>query len=174
MLNPDPESRNLQEGALPDYLADFEAVEVIGCDANTLKLYLGQESAFGVYPHQLKGQGWVSKIPTALVLYQIEEVKLYGIWRITGRQVAKGTQIVTVEAVDSFPPLEEGLWQDLLSYSDEPDEDGYIGYTYPQLLDRPNTEALARLFWDCKNDPTFASGTAPDQPEGDTRMPLQG
>jgi hypothetical protein len=61
---------------------------VIGCDANSLKQYLDQEHAFGVVPSQLVSQGWVAKTPTALVLYQIDELKVHGLWRVTGRQVA--------------------------------------------------------------------------------------
>ena len=135
---------------LPEHLAAFEAMEVIGCDANSLKLYLSQETAFGVYPDQLVGHGWVSKTPTALALYQIDEVQVHGLWKVTGRQVANGAQIATVELVESFLPLEEGAWHELLAYDEEADEDGYIGYTYPQVLDKAKTKALIKSFWDAK------------------------
>ena len=135
----------------PDYLAEFEAIEVVGCDVNSLQLYLGYDSAFGVHPHQLKSEGWVPRNSTAMVLYEIEETKLYGIWKITGRQVASGKQVVTVEPVKKFAALEEGLWGELLTYTEGPGEDGYVGYQYPQLLDKANTQALICLFWYAEN-----------------------
>jgi len=43
-----------------------------------------------VVPSQLVSQGWVARTLTALVLYQIDERKVHGLWRVTGRQVANG------------------------------------------------------------------------------------
>lgn len=139
--------------ALPAYLSKYEAMEIIGCDTNSLKLYLGQEGAFGVYPNQLRSEGWVSRTPTALALYQIDEVHLHGLWKVTGRQVANGNQIVTIELIENFPQLSEGFWCDLLAYSEDPDEDGYTGYTYPQTMDKQKTQCLLRMFWEAKHAP---------------------
>jgi len=38
-----------------------------------------------------------------------------------------------VELVELLPYLEESQWKDLLEYDDQPDEDGYVGYKYPQV-----------------------------------------
>ena len=149
---------------LPDYMSEFGALEVIGCNSDSLEQYLGQEGAFGVHPHQLEGQGWVARTPTALALFHIEELTLHGLWKVTGRQVSNGTQIATVEPVDTFPSLEEPLWRDLLAYSEEADADGYMGYVYPQALDREKTRALVQLLWEAKHPPppgSAAVNTAP-------------
>lgn len=134
-------------------MSEFGALEVIGCDSDSLEQYLSQEGAFGVHPHQLKGQGWVAKTPTALALFHIEQLTLHGLWKVTGRQISGGTQIATIEPVDTFPSLEEPLWQDLLVFEETPDADGYVGYVYPQVLDREKTRALVQLFWEAKHPP---------------------
>lgn len=158
----------VQDGDLPDYLSAFEAVEVIGCDTNSLELFLAKETAFGVHPHQLKNQGWVSKTPTAMVLYHLEEVRLYGLWRITGRQVSSGTQIVTVEPLEKCPALGEECWHQLLAYTEEPDEDEYTGYTFPQLLEKDDAKSLIRMFWYAKTNPALISNMGAAEPEGQT------
>lgn len=128
-------------------MLEFTAMEVIGCNSESLEQYLGQEGAFGVHPNQLKGEGWVARTPTALALFHIEELTLHGLWKVTGRQISNGTQIATVEPVDTFPALEEPLWQDLMVFNETGDADGYIGYVYPQALGREETRAMVQLFW---------------------------
>ena len=132
-------------------MSEFGALEVLGCDSESLEQYLSQDGAFGVHPHQLKGEGWVAGIPTALALFHIQELTLHGLWKVTGRQISGGTQIATVEPVGTFPPLEEPYWQDLLVFKETPDADGYVGYAYPQGLDSAKTRALVSLFWDAKH-----------------------
>lgn len=149
-----------EEEQLPASLAAFQALEVIGCDSNSLKLYLSQTAAFGVLPEQLVGHGWVAQTPTALVLYQIDDIKVHGLWTVTGRQVANGAQIAIVELVEEFPALEEGIWHELLEYEDEADEDGYIGYKYPQVLDQDKTKSLITSFWQAKRYQSVAATQA--------------
>ena len=81
-----------QEPGLPEQLAQFQAAEVIGCDSNSLQLYLEEGDAFGVLPHQLVNQGYGSA-PTALVMYQIDTLELHGLWKTAGRQNASGQQV---------------------------------------------------------------------------------
>ena len=84
---------DLQENVkLPRELAVFQRCEVVGCDTNSLQLYLEDKDAFGVVPNQVVNMGWDS-IPTALVLYELDTARIFGLWHVKGREINQGEQV---------------------------------------------------------------------------------
>ena len=78
-------------------LDKFEAMEVIGCDARSLMLYREEGDVFGVLPSQLVNHGY-GATPTAVVMFQVDTMKLHGIWKIGGRQTVDQAQVCTYQS----------------------------------------------------------------------------
>ena len=81
-------------------------MEVVACDASSLRLYLEEGSAFGMLPSQLVLKG-ACLPPTALAMYREDSGELWGLWRVVGSLSSPENQVNSVHYSPCIPGGEE-------------------------------------------------------------------